>query len=116
MIHPDDDSGDALRRLESSGDDLARPRNVDFTVVFPIQDSAESFASHFRTLGYPVSVEFAETVEELPWDVVVVNHMAPSHKAIEEFENLLENIANKFKGRNDGWGCFSEPGSPAPNN
>ena len=28
MIHPDDDNGDALRRLEADGDDLTQPRNT----------------------------------------------------------------------------------------
>jgi hypothetical protein len=107
MVHPDDDSGDALRRLETNGDDLTLPRDVDFTVVFPDQDSGEKFASHFRTLGYRASVELSETVEAFPWDVVVVKHMAPSHKEIVDFEDLLQSVAAAFGGRNDGWGCFS---------
>jgi hypothetical protein len=30
MIHPNDDSGDVLRRLEEKGDDLSRARKVGF--------------------------------------------------------------------------------------
>jgi hypothetical protein len=110
MVHPDDDNGDALRRLEANGDDLTRPRDVDFTVVFPDQDSGEKFANHFRALGYRASVELSETVEAFPWDVVVIKHMAPSHKEIEDFEILLQSVAALFAGRNDGWGCFSVVG------
>jgi hypothetical protein len=83
---PDDDNGEVLRRLEAQGDDLTRPSNIDFTVVFPAKDAAEHFAAHFRKEGYVVSVEFAETVKELPWDVIVVRHMTPSHRGISEFE------------------------------
>jgi hypothetical protein len=109
MIFPDDDNGDVLRRLEAQGDNLARPRNIDFTVVFPEEGVAERFAEHFRKQGYVVSVEFAQTVKELPWDVVVVKHMRPSHHEIGDFESTLQEFAGALGGRNDGWGCFSEP-------
>ena len=46
MIYPDD--GNALRRLERDGDDLTKPRNIDFAVVFADASSAEQFAEHFR--------------------------------------------------------------------
>jgi Regulator of ribonuclease activity B len=44
MVYPDDANGDALRRMAAQGDDLTRPRNVDFTVVFVDESSAEQFA------------------------------------------------------------------------
>jgi Regulator of ribonuclease activity B len=109
MIYPDDDNGDVLRRLEAAGDNLTLPRNVDFTVVFPEESAAERFAEHFREQGYAASVEFAETVKELPWDVVVVTYMTPSHQEIGDFETTLQKVADTLGGRNDGWGCFSEP-------
>jgi DNA-binding transcriptional LysR family regulator len=43
MIYPNDANGDALRRMEAEGDDLSRPRNIDFTVVFSNKNSAEEF-------------------------------------------------------------------------
>lgn len=110
MSHPHDDTGDALRRLEEQGDDLTQPRNIDFSVVFPDEPFAERFAEHFRTLGYEVSVEFAETVRELPWDVVVVKNMSPSHQAITDFEITLQQAADTVGGRNDGWGCIAAKG------
>ena len=109
MIHPNDENGDVLRRMEAQGDNLNRARNIDFTVVFADQNAAETFAEHFRKQGYAVSVEFAETVKELPWDVVVVKHMMPSHHEITDFETTLQEVADTLGGRNDGWGCFAEP-------
>lgn len=109
MIYPDDDNGDVLRRMEAQGDNLGMPRNIDFTVVFPDETAAERFAEHFRKQGYAVSVEFAETEKDLPWDVVVVKSMTPSHREIGDFETTLQEIADTLGGRNDGWGCFSEP-------
>lgn len=111
MIFPNDANGDALRRMESGGDDLTRPRNIDFNVVFANGQSAEEFAKHFRAQGYQASVEAAEADQDFPWDVVVVQHMVPSHEGISSFENLLQSAADRWGGRNDGWGCFSEPSS-----
>jgi hypothetical protein len=82
MPHPPDANGDVLRRLESHGDDLSRPRDIDFTVVFPDENTAQQFANHFRALGYKVSAELTNTAEGFPWDIVVVKHMAASHQEI----------------------------------
>lgn len=98
--------------MEAQGDDLTRPRNIDFTVAFADARSAEQFAGHFRALGYEVSVGPTETDQESSWDVVVVQHMVPSYDGITDFENLLQSVANAWGGHNEGWGCFSEPPSP----
>ncbi len=72
MPHPPDTNSDVLRRLESQGNDLSRPRDIDFTVVFPDENPAQQFANHFRALGYKVSAELTNTAEGFPWDVLVV--------------------------------------------
>jgi hypothetical protein len=110
MTFPNDDNGDALRRMEAEGDDLAQLRNIEFTVVFPDESSAKQFAEYFHGKSYAASVDFGQTVTELPWDVIVVKNMRPSHQGITEFETELQEVADSFGGRNDGWGCFSEPG------
>jgi hypothetical protein len=110
MKYPDDANGDALRRMEAEGDDLTRPRNLEFTVVFSNENTAMQFANHFRALGFAVSAELAGTVPDFPWDVVVVKHMVPSHEEIGAFEDSLQKVADAFGGHNDGWGCFSAAG------
>lgn len=109
MIHPNDANGDVLRRMEARGDDLTKPRNIDFSVVFVDGNSAEQFAQHFRALGHEVSVELTGTKQDFPWDVTVVHHMVPSHEGITRFEYQLQFVADNWGGHNDGWGCFSEP-------
>lgn len=89
----------------------SRPRNIDFTVAFADASSAEQFAEHFRGLGHEVSVELTETNQGFPWDVVVVQYMAPSYDGITNFERLLQSVVDGWGGHNDGWGCFSEPPS-----
>jgi len=110
MIHPNDDNGDVLRRMEAKGDSLTLPRDIDFTVVFRDEVGAERFAEHFRSQGYKVSVELAGTREEFPWEVVVVKHMTPSHQGIGDFETSLQELAEQLGGHNDGWGCITQQG------
>jgi hypothetical protein len=110
MKYPDAANGYVLRRMEAQGDDLSSPRNVEFTVVFPHEKAARQFADHFSTLGYAVSTELTETVENFPWDVVVVKHMTPSHEEIGAFENSLDSVAATLGGYGDGWGCLSPSG------
>jgi hypothetical protein len=109
MIYSDDDNSYALRRLEEQGDDLTRARDIDFSVEFPVESAADRFAEHFRAQGFVASVYFEETVQEFPWNVNVVKHMTPSHQEIGNFETTLQEVAETLGGRNDGWGCFSEP-------
>ena len=109
MNYPNDANDETLRRMRAQGDNLSRPRNIDFTIVFPDEHSAGQFAKHFQALGYTTSVHFMGTGRDLPWDVIVVKHMVPLHGEIGNFESLLENIAEPYGGYNDGWGCFSEP-------
>jgi|SRR5579864_7726716 len=109
MIYPEDDNGNVLRRMEAQGKDLTKARNIDFAVVFANASSAEQFAQHFRELRYEVSVEDnTETEEDFPWDVIVVKHMVPTYEGITDFENELQSVADRWEGRNDGWGFFSE--------
>ena len=109
MFIPDDDNGDVLRRMVAKGDDLTRPRNIDFSVLFADQSSAEKFAEHFRSLGYDVSVKGGYPKPDSSWDVTVVRRMPASHEGITDLENLLQSVADRWGGRNDGWGCFSGP-------
>jgi hypothetical protein len=106
---PEDENGDVLRRMERNGDDLSVPRDINFSVVFSSEEKAENFADFVRQRGLKASVENINCVQEAPWDVIVTKHMRPTHKAISDFEEELDHISASLGGRNDGWGCFSQP-------
>jgi hypothetical protein len=108
MIHPDDDNGDVLRRMEAHGDDLTKSRDIDFMVVFPSEDAARQFSEQIGAQGYATSAKFAQAKVDFPWDVRVINRMKPTHQAITEFENVLEELAATFGGFNDGWGSLAQ--------
>ena len=73
-------------------------------MVFPNESAAKKFVEH---LGYAAWAELTETVEDFPWDVVVIKHIVPSHDEIGVFEDSLQRVAVNFGGHNDGWGCLS---------
>jgi Regulator of ribonuclease activity B len=109
MRHPNDDNGDALRRLEAEGDDLSRPRDIDFNVVFPDEIRAKEFAQQFQREGYRTTLRLANVVKTHLWEVVIVKNMIPTHSGITDFERELQRMADTLCGYNDGWGCFSQP-------
>ena len=97
-----------LRRLQRGGDDLSLARDIDFSVVFPTEQSAITFAKLFDSVDTRVEARRSDVVPELPWDVTVTRHMVPCHDAIGDFEDALGQRAAPLGGRNDGWGCFAQ--------
>jgi len=110
MTFPNDDTGDALRRLQRDGDPLTQTRDIDFTVIFATEAAAKEFSSRFVAVGYKVFIEETHCKEDLPWDVRLVKRMLPTYEGIRAFENELEEAAVNLGGRNDGWGCFAQNG------
>jgi hypothetical protein len=110
VVHPNDDNGDVLRRLEAQGDDLSLPRDVDFNVVFPDEARATDFAHRFRRDGYRATVRFANVVKTHPWEALIVKNMIPTHTGITDFERELQDVADALGGYNDGWGCIAQSG------
>jgi hypothetical protein len=106
-----EENSEVILRMAESGDDLSRPRDIKFAVVFPSNASAAEFASHLRQLGYAALVERTDSAPGLPWDVKIVKHMLPVCEAITDFELLLQVKASPLGGRNDGWGCLEQNGS-----
>ncbi len=104
---PDDENGDVLRRMIARGDDLSRPRIVDFAHVFATETAARAFAAQAEAEGLFAVVELTETAPDMPWDVVVEHPLAPSHAAVTTLELRLAEMAERLGGHADGWGCES---------
>jgi hypothetical protein len=106
--YPASENGDALWRMVQNGDDLAIPREVDFSVIFPTEEAALKFAVHLLRNDQKVSFSPYEEHDELPWQVQAHPFMLPTHENITGFEDLLRSESAPFGGRNDGWGCESQ--------
>jgi hypothetical protein len=105
---PSEDTLQALRRMESSGDNLNRPRDIDFSVVFETEECAKRYAEIIQERGYKVELE--DAFEDDPiWDVTVTVDMIPTARDITDFEIWLEELARPLDGQIDGWGAFSNP-------
>jgi len=103
-----EENREVILRMARGGDDLSKSRDIDFSVVFPNESSAQEFASQLREIGYRATVNRSDVDSDLPWDATVVRHMLPQCEAITGFELLLQARASPFGGRNDGWGCFEQ--------
>lgn len=108
---PDNDDGDALRRIRDSGSDLTRPMDVDLHIATPTEESAIEIANVAGTLGYRTEVFFDDEVEDVenapePWTCQCSRVMIVSYESITECQEQLNGIAKPRGGFVDGWGTF----------
>ena len=101
---PQDLNGDVLRRMLASGDDLSRPRDIEFVHVMPSETAARQMSEEARKLGHSTSVSRNE--DSADWETTCVINMVPTHAAITATEETLARLAERFGGYADGWGCF----------
>ena len=102
---PDDENGDILFSIWKSGTDISTSRTVDFSIIFPTEELARSFAATLKPQRAEVEVCHFEAKN--CWDVRFSPKLIPSWKNITESEERLSASAREFDGKNDGWGFFS---------
>ena len=105
---PDDENGNVLWRMLEDGDNLSKPREIDFSVIFPTEEAALLFAVYLLRNDQKVSFSEYQEHDELPWQVHVHPIMEPTHENITGFEDQLGEDAAEFGGRNDGWGSMAQ--------
>ncbi len=112
---PPDQNGYILSQMQGSGDDLSVARDIDFSLLFADQASAEAFCGIMEEEGY--EADFGPWESQGPddentgkWDVQITRHMVPEHADISSFELELQVLAMPFGGKTDGWGCFTATG------
>jgi len=102
---PSDANGDVLRRMLDSGDDLSKPRIVDFCFIFPERQQALAFAELFNEREFEVRISYYEAGEM--WQAIVRRHMLPTHQGVTALEAALTARAESLGGKADGWGCMA---------
>ncbi|KGK58849.1 hypothetical protein FHR53_004086 [Xanthomonas arboricola] len=107
VLYPKDDNGDTLWHIAQQGVDLTKPREIDFSVVFPTKESALEFSVAMLRCEQKVCCRHYPENTAFPMDVTVYPTMVPTYKAIVAFEEELASQATPLGGYNDGWG-FSE--------
>jgi hypothetical protein len=111
---PADENGDALCHMAEAGDDLGKPREVDFAVIFPTEAAARQFAVHLLRDGQKVSFGPYDGDPDHPWQVYAHRVLLPTHAAITAVETDLAHDAAPLGGRNDGWGCLAQDQTALP--
>jgi hypothetical protein len=102
---PNDANGDVLRRMIKDGDDLSRPRMMDFCYIFPERRQALAFAEIVDDRELEVRISYNK--EREMWDTIVKRNMIPTHEGITTFELSLAAHAELVGGEADGWGCMT---------
>lgn len=106
MRFPEDETGDALRRMYEAGADLLQTHNIELWHLFARQSDAEAMSVRSRAVGITADVDENDEVEG--WDVRCVVPMVPTHRSITETELTLGHIAEECGGKADGWGVLME--------
>lgn len=103
---PNDMNGDVFRRMIKGGDDLSKPRMMDFCHIFPERRQALAFAEMVDDRELEVCISYYE--ERELWQVIVRRYMIPTYKEVTALELLLASQAESVGGEPDGWGCMME--------
>jgi len=103
---PEDPTGDALWEMQQNGDDLSRPREIEFTVIFANEEEALKFGETLLINRQKILLSDNEEDKDFPFEIIVYVYMEASYDEISGYEELLESHAIKFNGQSDGWGCL----------
>ncbi|MEO7386837.1 MAG: ribonuclease E inhibitor RraB [Gammaproteobacteria bacterium] len=106
---PHDETGELLRLMQEQGDDLARPRDVDFFLIFDSRDQALSFANQ-ADLGPEFNVSTTRYEKTSKWQARLTVRMAPVYAEIVMLEKQVARLGREFAGQPDGWGCGKSTG------
>jgi regulator of ribonuclease activity B len=101
---PDNVTGDALWKMHENGDDLSKPREIEFTVIFSTEDDALKFGENLLINRQKILLSDNEQSDKYPFELVVYVYMEATYEEISAYEDLLQLHATPFNGQNDGWG------------
>ena len=104
LLH--NENAEVLRNMAAAGDDLERPRPMDFNHVFRTREGAIGFARRVEADGLSPVVRPYDKPGFL-FDVTVTTAaMIPTCELITATEQRLAALAAEYEGRADGWGCM----------
>lgn len=110
---PNDDDGDALRRVIETGSDISKPMFVDFQIAVPTEESASELANAARKLGYHATISDSPECK-LPWTCECSTRMLATYDALIAIQEELAILAAPYNGFPDGWGTFGNGPSGQP--
>ncbi len=94
-----------VQQLESRGDPLDVPREVDHFIAFPDADKRDVYARAAEALGFRPSPANPDQAAELPFGISLHRDDAVNLNHIHEVVMTLSDLADEHGGDYDGWGC-----------
>ena len=107
-LFPHDTVGDALWKMQLSGDDLTQAREVEFSILFPSQELALKFGQLLLENNQKLSFTPFQDNAELPWEITAYPEMPMSYENICAYQALVENSSAPFQGVFDGFYCINK--------
>lgn len=111
MQFPDDENGDVLRRMLTSGFDFSLPHHVEFFAVFRTEREADFVARQFvADRSGDESIVSIETrpAERGGMELMLVKSMLITHESVSAFESRLAERVSQHDGYMDGWGVLQK--------
>lgn len=103
---PDDDNGNTLWQMHQDGDDFSEPHEIEFSLGFSDEITAERCALYLLHEEQKISlVPNPEQANELILTIYI--SLQPNHADIVDLEAWLNKIATDFKAEYRGWGCMA---------
>jgi len=99
--YPDDDDGDALKRVAENGADMCQPMKTEFSIDVPDVDRARSLAEKIAALGYTPDI-FVDD-ESGSVSIYCAKNMLATHEGVVAAQCELNELCVPFAAECDGW-------------
>jgi hypothetical protein len=96
---------DVLRSLDRNGDDFSKFREVDFLIIAPNPEKAQTICGFVNDYSYGVATVQAP---ENPSNVLIVIRMPVEQSIILCVSGFMACVAHLFGAEFDGWGCTAQ--------
>ncbi len=98
-IFPEDEIGNILWQMQKNGDDLLNEREIEFSVLFPSQESALKFGQLLLENNQKLSFIPYEGNENLPWEITAYPQMSATYDNVISYQSLLVSNATPLQGQ-----------------
>jgi hypothetical protein len=99
--YPDDDDGDALRRVAERGADMSRPMKIEFSIDVPDVERARSLAEGIAAQGYIPDIVIDD--ESGSVSIYCAKTMIATHESVRAAQSELNKLCVPFAAECDGW-------------
>ena len=96
---------DVLRSLDKNGDDFSKFRQVDFLLIAPTVEKAQTICGFINEFSYGKATA---DDEQSPCNVLVAISMPVEQSIILCVSGFMASVAQLFGAELDGWGCVAQ--------